>query len=155
MYKDGERANLKNGMAMQAKIITGKIVDNGFYEVYVNAKARDGSDVSELMGVFTDDSSYSSKFPITSETKKHYKSDEGGIEAMCDIMQQLIDESNEEVRTEGEIFGTVKTMRKYNFTEEQIIDSIESDYNLTPEQARTYLAENTDKYKAKMLNSYK
>ena len=80
---------------------TRKLVDNGFYEVYVNAKVRDGSDVSELMEIFTDDSTYNPKFPITSETKKHYKNDEGGIETMCDIMQELIDESNAEVRKEG------------------------------------------------------
>lgn len=38
--------------------------DNGFEEVYVNANIRDGSEVSELMEVFVDDSAYNSKFPI-------------------------------------------------------------------------------------------
>jgi len=97
---------------------TGKTVDNGFYEVYVNAKARDGSDVSELMEVFTDDNSYSSKFPITSENKKHCKSDEGGIETMCDIMQELIDESNAEGREEGREELIIQALKSGNSAEQ-------------------------------------
>ena len=37
-----------------------------FEEVYVNAKVKDGSEVSELMEVFVDDAAYNSKFPVTS-----------------------------------------------------------------------------------------
>ncbi|MCX4325073.1 MAG: PD-(D/E)XK nuclease family transposase [Lachnospiraceae bacterium] len=52
---------------------TGKVVDNGFEEVYVNTKVKDGSEVSELMEVFVDDAAYSSKFPVTSGSKRGIK----------------------------------------------------------------------------------
>jgi predicted transposase/invertase (TIGR01784 family) len=57
---------------------TGKIVDNGFEEVYVNTVAKDDSEVSELMEVFVDDTAYNSKFPKTSAGKRRYKETESG-----------------------------------------------------------------------------
>lgn len=73
---------------------TGKIVDNGFEEVYVNAKVKDGSEVSELMEVFVDDAAYNSKFPVTSGSKRRYKETEKGQRRMCEIMEKI----NEETR---------------------------------------------------------
>jgi hypothetical protein len=57
---------------------TGKTVDNGFEEVYVNTKVKDGSEVSELMEVFVDDTAYNNKFPKTSAGKRRYKETESG-----------------------------------------------------------------------------
>jgi predicted transposase/invertase (TIGR01784 family) len=57
---------------------TQQVVTNGFTEVYVNAKVKDGSEVSELMEVFTEDQTYNEKFPKTSEGKHRYKETEGG-----------------------------------------------------------------------------
>ena len=37
---------------------TGEVVENGFSEIYVNAAVKDGSDVSELMEVFTQTDKY-------------------------------------------------------------------------------------------------
>lgn len=81
---------------------TGKVVDNGFEEVYVNAKVKDGSEVSELMEVFVDDAAYSSKFPVTSGRKRRYKETEEGYQAMCDIMKRIAMEERNEGRIEGE-----------------------------------------------------
>ena len=75
---------------------TGEKVDNGFEEVYVNAKVKDGSDVSELMEVFVNDNAYSDKFPITSDRKRRYKETEEGQFKMCEIMERLISETKEE-----------------------------------------------------------
>jgi predicted transposase/invertase (TIGR01784 family) len=57
---------------------TGKKVDNGFEEVYVNTKVKDDSEVSELMEVFVDDTAYNNKFPKTSAGKRRYKETESG-----------------------------------------------------------------------------
>ena len=57
---------------------TNEVVYNGFDEIYVNATARDGSDVSELMTVFTEDEAYNNKFPYTSDAKRRYKLTEEG-----------------------------------------------------------------------------
>lgn len=67
---------------------TGKVIDNGFEEVYVNTKVKDDSEVSELMEVFVNDNAYNSKFPKTSDGKHRYKETEGGLIAMCEIMER-------------------------------------------------------------------
>ena len=79
----------------------GTIVDNGFEEVYVNAKIRDGSDVSQLMEVFVEDNVYNDKFPVTSGIKRRFKETEEGQEIMCEIMEKIRSEAKEEGREEG------------------------------------------------------
>ena len=79
---------------------TGEKVDNGFEEIYVNAKVKDGSDVSELMEVFVNDSAYSDKFPITSDRKRRYKETEEGQFKMCEIMERIAEEERNEGRKE-------------------------------------------------------
>lgn len=81
---------------------TGEKVDNGFEEIYVNAKVKDGSDVSELMEVFVNDNAYSDKFPITSDRKRRYKETEEGQQAMTEIMERIVKEEREEGKAEGE-----------------------------------------------------
>ena len=80
---------------------TGEVVDNGFREVYVNAKVRDSSKVSRLMEVFVDDSVYDERFPKTTEGKRRYKETEGGLDVMCEIMERIAVEEREEGRREG------------------------------------------------------
>lgn len=75
---------------------TGEKVDNGFEEVYVNAKVKNGSDVSELMEVFVNDDAYNNKFPITSDSKRRYKETEEGQQVMCEIMERIAKEEREE-----------------------------------------------------------
>ena len=56
---------------------TGKAVDNGFEEVYVNAEIDDDSDVARLMNVFNTDTAYDDEnFPVTSAYKRRYKTTE-------------------------------------------------------------------------------
>ena len=78
---------------------TGEKVDNGFEEVYVNAKVKDGSDVSELMEVFVNDDAYNNKFPITSSIKRRYKETEEGQSRMCEIMEKNAKEKRLEEKT--------------------------------------------------------
>lgn len=80
----------------------GQKVDNGFEEIYVNAKVKDGSDVSELMEVFVNDNAYNNKFPITSDSKRRYKETEEGQQTMCEIMEKIAKEEREEGNIEGE-----------------------------------------------------
>ena len=44
------------------------------------------------MEVFVKDDIYNSKFPKTSDGKRRYKETEGGLNAMCEIMEKLMDE---------------------------------------------------------------
>ena len=79
---------------------TGRVVDNGFEEIYVNAAINDGSDVSELMEVFVNEKTYNDKFPFTSAGKRRYKETEEGQRIMCEIMEKLNEETREETRNE-------------------------------------------------------
>jgi hypothetical protein len=82
---------------------TRKVVDNGFEEIYVNTKIKDDSEVSELMKVFVEDDVYNDKFPKTSDGKHRYKETEGGLNAMCEIMEKIAQEERLEGRTEGKL----------------------------------------------------
>ena len=71
---------------------TGKIVANGFEEIYVNTKIKNNSEISELMEVFVKDNVYNSKFPKTSDGKHRYKETEGCLNVMCEIMERITTE---------------------------------------------------------------
>lgn len=79
---------------------TGKVLGNGFEEIYVNAAVSDGSVVSELMEVFVNDTAYNDKFPITSASKRRYKETEEGQQIMCEIMERINEETRKETRDE-------------------------------------------------------
>jgi predicted transposase/invertase (TIGR01784 family) len=85
---------------------------NGFEEVYVNAAVKDGSDIAELMSVFTEDNAYSNKFPKTSEGKHRYKTTEGGKKIMCDIMEKIASQERAEGRDEGRKKGLTEGKTK-------------------------------------------
>jgi predicted transposase/invertase (TIGR01784 family) len=80
---------------------TQRVVDNGFTEIYVNTKVKDGSEVSELMEVFVDDQAYNEKFPKTSDGKHRYKETEKGLNIMCEIMEKIANEERMEGIKEG------------------------------------------------------
>lgn len=77
---------------------TGKVVYNGMEEVYVNAEARDGTEVAELMQVFTEGPVYNDKFPVTSGLKKLYR----------DGDDEMIYTLSDKLREEGQERGLVK-----------------------------------------------
>ena len=54
-----------------------------------NSVVDNGSDVSQLMKVFTEGDYYNDKFPKTSSIKRRYKETEGGIKEMSGLIEQL------------------------------------------------------------------
>ena len=88
---------------------TGKVVNNGFEEIYVNAAVKDNSDVSELMEVFVSDDVYNDKFPLTSAGKRRYKETEEGQSIMCEITERINEETRIETREE-----TLKEVNELN-----------------------------------------
>lgn len=67
---------------------TGEVQDNGLQEIYVNTKINDGTDIAELMRIFTVSDAYDfEKFPKVSTRKKQFKESEGGNEEMCDLVE--------------------------------------------------------------------
>ena len=95
---------------------TGKAVDNGFEEVYVNAEIDDNSDVAKLMNVFCKGSAYDDeKFPVTSACKRRYKTTEEGVREMCEVIERNRAEGRAEGRSE-----MIVSMLKNKMKPEQI-----------------------------------
>ena len=99
---------------------TGEVVENGLQEIYVNAKVDDGSDVAELMHIFTETDAYDfEKFPKVSGRKKQFKQNEGGQEKMCDLVEnyarecaaEAVQEATKQV-TEQAMLDTANNARR-------------------------------------------
>ena len=103
---------------------TGKAVDNGFEEVYVNAEIDDDSDVARLMNVFNTDTAYDDEnFPVTSAYKRRYKTTEEGVREMCEVIERNRAEGRAEGRAIGLIEGKaelITNMLKNQMKPEQI-----------------------------------
>lgn len=69
---------------------TGKVRDNGLHEIYVNTKIKDGTDIAELMKIFSENDAYDfKKFPKTSKRKSQFKLGEGGERKMCEAVENF------------------------------------------------------------------
>ena len=80
---------------------SGRTLENGLSEVYVNALARDGGEVSALMRVFTEAEAYDEgRFPETSRVKRRLRETEEGREDMGSVI--------EEIRVEGRAGGRLE-----------------------------------------------
>ena len=66
---------------------TGTVVDDGLQEIFVNTVNDDGSDTADLMSCFTKKMVNDPKFPKLSSEVKRLKDTEGGVNAMCQVMQ--------------------------------------------------------------------
>lgn len=92
---------------------TGDIVDNGFYEIYVNARNKDGSPTAELMDIFTKDNAYDEKqFPATSRRKRQFKEGQEGFQEMSTVMEEF----REKVIAEGLAQGIAQGQRQTIFS---------------------------------------
>ena len=92
-----------------------RTLDNGLEELYVNALARDGGEVSALMRVFTEAEAYDEEcFPETSRVKRRLRETEEGREDMGSVIEEIREEIRAECIAEGEARGeargTLKTL---------------------------------------------
>ncbi len=62
------------------------IID-GLHEIYMNAEVKDGSDVSDLMDCFKQEMLRDPKFPVLSSKVQELKNTEGGLNAVCKVME--------------------------------------------------------------------
>ena len=82
---------------------TGARVDDGAYQIYVNATGNDNSEVTELMRYFLKSEGKCNKFPRLSQRVGFFKNVKEGVNEMCEISDRLKAEGREEGRTEGRI----------------------------------------------------
>lgn len=81
---------------------TGEVNDNGLYEIYVNTKIDDGTDVAELMKIFKEQEAYDFvKFPKVSKRKSYFLKGKEGKKEMCEIVEryarQCVQEAEREI----------------------------------------------------------
>ena len=90
---------------------SGRVLENGLSEVYVNALARDGTDVSALMRVFVEAGAYDEgRFPETSRVKRRLRETEEGRKDMGSVIEEIRAECIAEGKAEGIAEGTLKTL---------------------------------------------
>ena len=66
---------------------TGESQDNGLEEIYVNTKIDDGSDIADLMKIFSNREVYDlKKFPKISGRKQQFLKSERGSVEMCELV---------------------------------------------------------------------
>lgn len=101
-------------------------------EIYVNAAIDDKSYVAELMKVFKEDDAYNdSKFPVTSSSKRRFKTTEEGVKEMCEIIERNRAEAATEAATRTKVEGIKNLMDSLKLTAQQAMAALkipESDY---------------------------
>ena len=80
---------------------TGKKHNDGSHLIYVNAEIDDGSRIAKLMKYFKTADPFDDSEGELSKRVRFLKTEEGGIEIMCEIMEKI----REEGKQEGELIG--------------------------------------------------
>ncbi len=75
---------------------TGDVVDDGLHEIFVNTTIDDGTDIADLMSCFTKKEVNNPKFPKLSKEVQRLKETEGGLSAVCEVMEKYNKEENKE-----------------------------------------------------------
>ena len=104
----------------------GICVDDGLHEIFVNTSVNDGSNIAELMQCFTQKNLNNPKFKAVTKRFKELKEMEGGLAAMCKLMDDIVREENEKVLKE-ERKRALKEERNKNI--KRIIKMIRNGYS--------------------------
>ena len=80
-------------------------VDDGLERVFVNTAVKDGTTISEYMGCFLQKEIDNAKFPKLTNRVHYLKHEEGGVNAVCEIMRKYSEEVAEKAYLQGEEAG--------------------------------------------------
>ena len=113
-------------------------VDDGLERVFVNTAVKDGTTISEYMDCFLQKEVDNAKFPKLTNRVYYLKHEEGGVNAMCEVMEQYSKKAAKKAYKQGEEAGqrqaniaAIKNMIiRFQATKEVILeDYTESEYN--------------------------
>ena len=113
-------------------------VDDGLERVFVNTAVKDGTTISEYMDCFLQKEVDNAKFPKLTNRVHYLKHEEGGVNAMCEVMEQYSKKAAKKAYKQGEEAGqrqaniaAIKNMIiRFQATKEVILeDYTESEYN--------------------------
>lgn len=100
---------------------TGRRVDDGTEDVYINGESDDGSAAARLMAYMLDSQGASEEFPALSDRVRYYKqSGEGRVE-----MNDLIEEYAREVAEEGMLRSIKSLMTKLGLSADAAMDVLD------------------------------
>ena len=80
-------------------------VDDGLERVFVNTTVKDETSISEYMGCFQQKEIDNAKFPKLTNRVHYLKHEEGGVNAVCEIMRKYSEEVAEKAYQQGEEAG--------------------------------------------------
>ena len=113
-------------------------VDDGLERVFVNTTVKDETRISEYMDCFLQKEIDNAKFPKLTNRVHYLKHEEGGVNAVCEIMRKYSDEAYKQGEEAGKEIGqrqanitAIKNMIiRFHATKEVILeDYTESEYN--------------------------
>ena len=117
-------------------------VDDGLERVFVNTAVKDGTTISEYMDCFLQKEIDNAQFPKLTNRVYYLKHEEGGVNAVCEVMRKYSEEVAEKAYQQGEeagkeigqrqanIAAIKKMIIRFHATKEVILeDYTESEYN--------------------------
>ena len=86
-------------------------VDDGLERVFVNTTVKDETSISEYMGCFQQKEIDNAKFPKLTNRVHYLKHEEGGVNAVCEIMRKYSDEAYKQGEEAGKEIGQRQARR--------------------------------------------
>ena len=110
---------------------TGEIVDDGLARVFANTQVKDGTIVSKYLDYFLKKEVNDSKFPELTKRMNYLKHQEGGLQAVCEVMERYEKKAAEEANMRANIKAIKKMIHEYHATKESILeDYSEEEYRI-------------------------
>lgn len=112
---------------------TGSVVHDGLDEIFVNTVVDDGTDISRLMSCFIKTDINNPLFPELSNEVKKLKSTEGGVSAVCEVMERY----QAKAVAENTVKVTVESYCRLKQTKSAILQTLMDDCGLSEQEAET------------------
>ena len=109
---------------------TGLLHEDGAHVTYVNAAVDDGSRIAKLMRYFRTADPFDDSEGALSKRVRFLKTEEGGREIMCEIIEKIREEGRKEGRKSGFLESSRKTalnLNRMGMPEETIARAVEED----------------------------
>ena len=104
-------------------------VDDGLERVFVNTAVKDGTTISEYMDCFLQKEIDNAKFPKLTNRVHYLKHEEGGVQKMCEVMEQYSKKAVKKATKQANITA-IKNMLEFKIPKESILKKYtESEYN--------------------------